>query len=274
MTTKTTSAQHMHPMAIASTDRTEWGPQIRRTAITDEVISRIKDLILQRVLIPGCKLPSERELVKVLGVSRPTLRQAMKALQVLGIIRSRQGDGSYLEETISESLKVSLDFAIAVKGRVKPDLFETRQTMEVKLAALAAERRTEQDLENMRIALAGMRASAGVPDRWCEHDVEFHTRIVEAAKNTVMASIVEMLAHLLVQSRNETVRLLTDYEGSLRSHERIFEEIERQDSACAAKALAEHFRLMEDRARLRGLARGSENLPDDASIGDPMELCR
>src|ERR1035437_3855588 len=193
-------------MPFPSIDGPDWGPQIRRMAITDEVISRFKDLILQRVLTPGCKLPSERELVKVLGVSRPTLRQAMKALQVLGIIRSRQGDGSYLEENTSEILKAPLDFAIALKGTAKTDLFETRQTIEVKLAALAAGRRTAQDLENMRRALGGMRASAGVPDQWCEHDIEFHTRIVEAAKNVVMASILEMLSHMLVQSRNDTVR--------------------------------------------------------------------
>ncbi len=239
---------------IQAVDRPEWGPQIRRMAITDEVISRFRNLILQGVLTPGCKLPSERELVRVLGVSRPTLRQALKALQVLGIIRSRQGAGSYLAEATSEILKSPLDFAIALKGMAKADLFETRQTLEVKLAALAAERRTAKDLENMRVALAAMKASAGVPDKWCVHDIEFHNRIVEAANNAVMASVMEMLSHLLVQSRNDTVGLLTDSDGSLRSHERVFEEIERRDPARAAEAMAEHFRLMENRAALMGLS--------------------
>jgi GntR family transcriptional regulator, transcriptional repressor for pyruvate dehydrogenase complex len=256
-------------MPYSSIDGPDWGPQIRRMAITDEVISRFKDLIQQRVLTPGCKLPSERELVKVLGVSRPTLRQAMKALQVLGIIRSRQGDGSYLEETTSEILKAPLDFAIALKGTAKPDLFETRQTIEVKLAALAAGRRTAQDLENMRRALDGMTASAGVPDQWCEHDIEFHTRIVEAAKNVVMASILEMLSHMLIESRNDTVRLLTDYGESLRSHESVFNEIERQDPAGAAEAMTEHFRLMETRIRLMGLAPGHAGSPDACEPATP-----
>ena len=233
--------------------RADWGAQIPRIAITDEVISRFKNLIQQRVLTPGCKLPSERELAEVLGVSRPTLRQALKALQVLGIIRSRQGAGSYLEETTSDILKVPLDFAVAFKGPAKHDLFETRQTMEVKLAALAAERRTAQDLENIRQALAAMRASAGVPDRWCENDIDFHKRIVEAAKNAVMASIADMLGHMLVESRKESVRLLTDYDESLRSHERIFERIELRDPSGAAEAMADHFRLMESRVKQTGL---------------------
>ena len=225
----------------------QWGPQIRRMAITDEVMSRFKDLIVRGVLTPGCKLPSERELAEVLGVSRPTLRQALKAMQVLGIIRSRQGDGSYLEETTSDILKVPLEFSIALKGSVKHDLFETRQTIEVALATLAAERRTEQDLENMRQALARMKLSTGLPDQWCEHEFRFHTHIVEAAKNSVMASIVEMLSHMLAQSRKETVRLLTDYDASFRTHERVFEEIEEANPAGAAEAMVEHFRFMRGR---------------------------
>lgn len=245
-----------------------WGPQIRRMAITDEVISRFKDLIQQGVLTPGSKLPSERELAGVLGVSRPTLRQAMKALQVLGIIRSRQGDGSYLAEITSDVLRAPLDFTIALKKPAKRDLFETRQTVEVKLAQLAAERRTEQDLQNLRAALAAMQASAGIPDQWCESDIRFHTCIVEAAKNAVMASIFEMLSHLLIQSRKDTVRLLTDYEASFQSHKRVFEQIERQNPSGAREAMVDHFRAMESRAMQVGL---SDEAPDVVETGAPVQ---
>ncbi len=225
----------------------DWGPQIRRMAMTDEVISRFKDLIARGVLTLGSKLPSERELAEVLGVSRPTLRQALKAMQVLGIIRSRQGDGSYMEATTGDILKTSLGFSIALKGAVLYDLFETRQTIEIKLAALAAGRRTEEDLDHLREALSGMKRSAGMQDEWCEHEFRFHAHIVEAAKNSVMASIIEMLSHLLVQSRKETVRLLTDYDGSYRTHERVFEEIVKADPIGAAEAMSDHFGFMHDR---------------------------
>lgn len=231
-----------------------WGPQIRRLAITDEVISRFKDLIHQGVLVPGSRLPSERELATVLGVSRPTLRQALKALQVLGIVRSRQGDGSYLAEITSDVLRAPLDFSIALKGPAKRDLFETRQTVEVRLAGLAAERRTDDDLARLRSALAAMKESAGLPDAWCENDIRFHACIVDAAKNAVMASIYEMLSHLLVQSRQESVRLLTDYEASFNSHQRVFDEIERRNPVGASEAMIDHFRAMESRAMQVGLA--------------------
>src|ERR1051325_2647818 len=139
--------------------RSEWGPQIKRVSISDEVISRFRDLIASRVLTPGCQLPSERELTETLGVSRPTLRQAMKGLQLLGIIRSRQGDGWYLAESTSDFLRAPLDFAIAFKGMAKQDLFEARVAIEVRLAALAAQRRNQADLDRMAHALTGMRTS-------------------------------------------------------------------------------------------------------------------
>src|SRR5262245_56875489 len=135
----------------------ELGPRIKRTGISDEVIFRFKDLISRRVFTAGNRLPPERELSQALGVSRPTLRQAMKALQILGVIRIRHGDASYLAESASNILKEPIEFALALKGISRTDLFETRQTLEVRLASLAAQRRTPEDLENMRSALADMR---------------------------------------------------------------------------------------------------------------------
>src|SRR5437867_6549820 len=141
----------------------ERGPQIKRTGVSDEVISRFKDLISRRVLIAGTRLPPERELAQAMGVSRPTLRQSMKALQILGVIRIRHGDASYMAESASNILKEPLEFALALKGISRKDLFETRQTLEVRLASLAAERRTEEDLQHMRNALAAMRDSVRIP---------------------------------------------------------------------------------------------------------------
>jgi GntR family transcriptional repressor for pyruvate dehydrogenase complex len=231
----------------------QWGPQIKKVAISDEVILRFRDLIACRVLTPGCQLPSERDLAETLGVSRPTLRQAMKGLQLLGIIRSRQGTGSYLADSTSDILRAPLEFAIAFKGMANHDLFESRQMIEGKLAALAAMRRTDEDLSLMRDALAGMKGSKGLPDEYCEHGFRFHNSIAQASKNSVMISIIEMLSGMLVQGRRESVRLLTDYDSSYLGHEQIFIKIEQQDANGAAEAMAEHFRSMEERARSAGL---------------------
>jgi GntR family transcriptional repressor for pyruvate dehydrogenase complex len=182
-------------------------------------------------------------------VSRPTLRQAMRALQIMGVIKARQGSGSYLADSASDIMRVPLEFALALKNVAKTDLFETRCTLEVKLASLAAQRRTEKDLEAMRQALRDMEKAMGDPEAWCRTEPQFHSYIVQAARNGVMATMIEMLSQMLMDSRKETVRLLSDYASSYRSHESIYVEIEKQDPAAAATMMIEHFALMEMRAR-------------------------
>ena len=232
----------------------ELGPQIKKTGISDEVIFRFKDLISRRVFTAGGRLPPERELALALGVSRPTLRQAMKALQILGVIRIRHGDASYLAESASNILKEPIEFALALKGISRKDLFETRQTLEVRLASLAAERRTEEDLQKMQDALGAMKNSVGVPVQWIRHEMRFHECIVQAAGNEVITTVMEMLSRMLMDSRRETVQLLTNYEDSYQSHHMIYAEIERRDTVGASRAMVEHFAIMEARARQAGLS--------------------
>lgn len=230
------------------------GPRINRVAISDELIARFKELIGKRIFVPGHKLPPERDLAEALAVSRPTLRQAMRALQIMGVIKARQGSGSYLAESASDILRVPLEFALALKNVAKTDLFETRRTLEVELASLAAQRRTNDDLEAMRRALREMEKAMGDPDAWCQTEPQFHSCIVQAARNGVMTTIIEMLSQMLMESRKETVRLLSDYSSSYRSHENIYVEIEKKDPAAAATAMMEHFELIETRASQRKVA--------------------
>ena len=225
------------------------GPRINRVAISDELIARFKELIAKRVFVPGHRLPPERDLAEALAVSRPTLRQAMRALQIMGVIKARQGSGSYLADSASDIMRVPLEFALALKNVAKTDLFETRRTLEVELASLAAQRRTSEDLEAMRQALCEMEKTMGDPDAWCRTEPQFHACIVQAARNGVMTTIIEMLSQMLMESRKETVRLLTDYTSSYRSHECIYVEIEKQNPIGAAEMMVEHFALIEMRAR-------------------------
>lgn len=224
------------------------GPQIARVAISDEVISRFKDLIARRVFVPGRKLPPERDLASALAVSRPTLRQALRALQIMGVIRSRQGSGSYLAESAADILREPLEFVLAIKGIAETDLFETRCTLEVELASLAAKRRKEEDVSEMRDTLARMHASFENPDVWCVHEIHFHECIVRSARNAVMSAVMEMLSLMLLESRRETVRMLKDYPSSYDAHYKVFIEIEKQNPEGAARAMVDHFRMMERRA--------------------------
>ena len=236
------------------------GPRIQRVAVSDEVIARLKSLISRGVFLAGSKLPSERDLADALAVSRPTLRQALRALQILGVIRSRQGSGSYLADSLSDILKEPLEFALALKGVGKTDLFETRQALEVRLAGLAAQRRTEEDLQRMLDALAKMKKSINIADEWCVYEMRFHECIVHAARNAVMGTIMEMLSRLLVESRNRTIQLLEDYSRSYQSHENVFVAIDSRDAEAASLAMAVHFAIMENRA-------GEYDAPPSPKVG-------
>ena len=103
----------------------------------------------------------------------------------------------------------------------------------------------------MRRSLAEMKKVMGDPEAWCQAEPEFHICIVRAARNGVMATMIEMLSQMLMESRKETVRLLTDYASSYRSHENIYSEIAKQDPAAAARMMMEHFALVEVMAEPR-----------------------
>lgn len=236
------------------------GPRISRIPLSDELIVRFKQLIARGIFVPGHRLPPERDLAEALAVSRPTLRQAMRALQIMGVIKARQGSGSYLAESASEIMRVPLEFALATKNVANTDLFETRCTLEVKLASLAAERRTEDDLEALRHALREMQQAMGDPEAWCQTEPVFHQCIVKAARNGVMSTMIEMLSQMLMERRKETVRLLSDYSSSYRSHENIYVEIEKQDPEAAARMMLEHFALIERRARECNMVPGADEI--------------
>jgi GntR family transcriptional repressor for pyruvate dehydrogenase complex len=215
--------------------------------MSDEVIGRFKDLIARRVLAPGAKLPSERDLAQSMDVSRPTLREALRTLQILGVVKTRQGSGNYVADSSSEVLKAPLEFALAMSGTLTTDLFEARCAIEVKVAELAARRRVEEDLKNMRAALSRMKETMGQAEEWCLHEIQFHDSIVVAAKNSVMTTIMEMLSHLLMESRKRTVRSLKDYSASYVAHENVFLAIAAQDPVKAAATMVDHFATLESR---------------------------
>ncbi len=225
------------------------GPKIEKVGISEELIVRFRELISRGVFKAGDKLPAERDLAQALDVSRPTIRHALRALQILGVVKSRQGSGSYLAKSSADILRVPLEIALALNGTGTAELFETRKTLEVKLAQLAAERRTAEDLDLMKSSLGRMETSMGVPEQWCIHEISFHNCIVVAAKNGVMTAVMEMLSRMLIESRQQTIRILNNYPESYKSHEDVYIAILKGDPAAASDAMTEHFAIMERRSK-------------------------
>ena len=212
-----------------------------------QIIERFKALIAEGKLGAGTRLPAERDLACTLGVSRPTLRQALKALHLLRILETRPRTGTFVTTNVADIIKEPIHFAVLLKSASHRELMDTRILFEVHLAGLAAEKANQDDLEVMQEALAGMIGNMGKPAAWCEFEIQLHEAIARAAGNRVMFSMMETLSELLAEHRRRTVESLVDYHEDFRIHYRIFERVQRGDKRGAEDAMRKHFEYLQQR---------------------------
>jgi len=156
-------------------------PDTRSTAA---LIANIKQLISQGSIELGSKLPPERELAKQFGVNRQTLRQALKVLEIMGVLSQRVGDGTYLSASAESILKEPIDFLVLLDDLSHFELFETRLIVEPELAARAAERATAEDMAGLRQAIISMERSRNNEER-LEADIAFHDCVFRASGNRI-----------------------------------------------------------------------------------------
>jgi GntR family transcriptional repressor for pyruvate dehydrogenase complex len=186
-------------------------------------------------------LPTERELCESMGVSRTVIREAVKSLESRGLVRIDHGRGTMVQEPQTSHLSESLKLLLRRRADVMQDLLEIRQVLEVGIAALAAERRTEANLEAMRRWLDVMRQKPDAPEGYVDADVEFHAEIARATQNPVVLVLLDPLTELLRESRKksfsgpEVVKLRT------RQHEEIFEHILAREADAAREAMRLHL---------------------------------
>src|SRR5215469_16476781 len=165
---------------------------LKKTDVTQLVVDRLRDLMEQGVLRPGSKLPTENEMSKLLRISRPSLRQAYKALSMLGILRAVPGDGTYISESTSEILSMPLTFLMLMRRISLDDIFEFRMMLEANLARLAATRASEAEIEAMRLQIERMAASLDdrKTDEYLASEYEFHNCIARAAHNNLSLEVL------------------------------------------------------------------------------------
>ncbi len=217
---------------------------VKKVSVVDGVIDRLRELL--RSGLPGAKLPGERELAKRLGVSRPTVREALGTLERMGVLDTRHGSGSQFASTGAGVLKTPLAFLLALDKPSIGDLHETRQLIEVHLAGGAAERRTDDDLRAMEAPLreleAGMKARRG----YIEPDFRFHTALAAAAHNPLLERIMTCLSENVVALMDAVVPDVHDWHSSYVIHEKIFDAIRRRNAAQARRLMTLHHTMMTD----------------------------
>jgi len=212
---------------------------IQKEDITTKLISRFKTLIADGVLVPGCKLPPERTLAQKFGVNRSSLRQALKVLEIMGVIWQRIGDGTYLNTSAASILGEPVDFLILLDGISHSELFEARMIVEPELAARAAERATAEDLAALRQALVDMGKSQTLQAR-LEADLAFHEAIFKASGNR-MCQLVFSVIHRALFLSMERISHLVGTKRRVAFHKAIYVAIHKRNPEEARRKMADHL---------------------------------
>jgi GntR family transcriptional regulator, transcriptional repressor for pyruvate dehydrogenase complex len=221
---------------------------VLRPRLYEQVVSQIQEWIAENGLEVGDRLPPERELASRLGVSRATISQALVAMEVVGMVSVRHGDGVVLIEPAGSTKVVS---ALRRHAQQLPEIIEAREALETKLAALAAERRTESDLAAIDEALEVMERDIAAGGRGVEGDELFHAAVTAAGHSALLARLMAEISELIKESRIESLSQPDRPLNSLRGHRRIAEAIRARDGEAAAVAMQDHITMVSDVALLR-----------------------
>jgi len=218
----------------------------RRGTSSEEVVTRLREMIHRGDLRPGDRLPAERELAKLLGVSRPTLRAGIGSLAALGVLQSRQGAGTFVVNTDPPELDSGpLRMMAALHGFTTAEMFEARRALEMAIAGLAAERATGDQMATMAEEVAGMFASLDEPEQFLVHDMRFHQTVAAASGNRILTALMNMVATILFDLRRKTVKRATDLKESAEMHRRIYRAIRQHNWQEARTAMRDHLMLAQ-----------------------------
>ena len=208
--------------------------------VTVKLIAVFKQLISEGTMTPGGRLPSERELAASFGVSRSSLRQALKVLEIMGVISQRVGDGTYLNSSAKAILSEPMQFLILLDGISEHELMEARLIVEPELAAQAAERATDEDIAAIRREVEAMEQPKLDQHQLIEHDLLFHQAIFAAAKNRV-CGLMFAVVHQSLKNLITLTSQVVDAEHTLVLHRRILNAIRKRDSDEARRRMREHL---------------------------------
>ncbi|UCF89470.1 MAG: FadR family transcriptional regulator [bacterium] len=231
---------------------------VKKTRIHEEIVFKIRDMIKEGRLKSGDQLPTERELAEAFKVSRPSVREALRALESQGYLVSRQGDGTYVTQQPIELLVEPFASVITKEKYDQLELFEMRRLLEPQIVCIAAERATPEEIEEMAKLVEQEEQELLSTDPKPTPEKTLHEVIFKAAKNNIISSIMDSLIDSLAESRDKYLQIKGRPEMSLGRHKEILAAIRMGDGQMAARIMREH--LEETEALLFGnLAKYNEH---------------
>lgn len=246
--------------------KSESGRDLPQTAATDLVIEHVRDQIVRGHLTKGQRLPPERDLVTQLGVSRTSVRAGLQSLATKGILVIRHGLGTFVSDGPLVLDSEQFHFLSAMHGYKRNVMFEARRALEGRVARMAAEHATGDDLAAMSEEVTGMFASLGDSHAFLNHDARFHRAVAVACRNPILASIVEMVSGMFFEVRRATAHRGHELQEIAEMHRLIYQAIRSRDGALAEARMVEHL-LDSERRQEQETADGAA-APVEVGAGD------
>ena len=218
---------------------------IKSTRIYEEIVRQVKAMIAEGRLKGGDRLPPERDLAEKFVVSRTSVREALRALESLGLVEIRPGEGTFVRQVSIESLVEPLALLMVSQREAIGELFEARRLLEPSLAGLAATRATPDEIQEMERILEEQAKEIANGRTGLAQDAQFHSAIGAAAHNRAITRIAHAIMDLLTQSREESLNIPGRPTRSHEDHRRVLAAIGRRDADGARKAMLEHIEAVE-----------------------------
>lgn len=219
---------------------------VRKARLFEGVAQQIQRLIVDGALKPGDLLPPERELAERFAVSRSSVRDAIRTLELVGLVVPRQGEGTVVADVGPEAVVMPIASVLTRKRELIEELLDIRKMIEPALAARAAERATAEDLARLEDVVRRQSAKTLRGEEAVEEDTEFHYEIALAARNGVVRRVIDVLMRLLRDTRARSLQTHGRPERSLAGHRRILGAIKRRDAAAAERAVRRHLKEIEE----------------------------
>ncbi len=218
-------------------------PATPHSQLTLQVVDHVRALVSSGALKPGDRLPPERELARLLKISRSSLRAGIGFLSAMGVLKSRHGAGTFVATGPPALDSSSLTVLGALHNFQPMQMFEARLVLESSIAALAAERATQDHLAELAEEVAEMYAATDNPQQYLIHDIRFHRTIARAAANPILGALMETITANLYETRRNTVDSASDLKESSETHHQIYRAIRARNPTAARQAMEHHLNL-------------------------------
>ncbi|MGM0419956.1 MAG: FadR/GntR family transcriptional regulator [Bacillota bacterium] len=222
---------------------------IKTTKVYEQVIEQIKEMIYEGSLRRGDKLPSERALKEQLGISRASIREAFSALEMIGLIESRPGEGTFIKREADKNLLEPLSLVLLLEDDVATELLEVRKNLEIDCVQMAAERITVEEIEELEQIIFKMKNKSGFEDESIELDRDFHYLIARASHNKIffylMTSIMDAMDFHIKNTRTKLVSKEETMDQFTIHHDKIAQAVSAGDAPKAIEEMSNHLAYVE-----------------------------